>query len=204
MRRSLLGLLTVVAVAGLLLVAGCERSSVLRVVQINGGHTVESDIADFAIWVDPTVPDSEQEKELVYAFAPDTAEVELQYVEIGAGLPVWTPFEAIINKAVFTYKSEDPTVTYDPVTIPLTQAVMADQAGKKTKKWTMVVVPAWWKGNTFGDEVQEPPEYNMVDIVEATVKFSGWDSVSLRTVEATGKFQIEFGNFPDNQEAFGK
>jgi len=188
----------------LLLTTGCERSSVLRVVQINGGKTVFSDIADFGIWVDPTLPDSEQEPEVVYAFAPDTAEIELQYVEIGAGLPTWTPFEAVIHKATFTYKSGDPTVTYDNAVIPLTQSIMTDREGKKTRKWTMVVVPAWWKSKSFGDDVSEPPDYDLIDVVDATVKFSGWDSVSLRTVEATGKFQVEFGNFPDDEQTFGK
>lgn len=204
MRRSLLGLLTVVAIAALLITTGCERSSVLRVVQINGGRTIQSDIADFGIWVDPTLPDSEQEKEVVYAFAPDTAEIELQYVEIGAGLPTWTPFEAVINKATITYKSADPTITYDNAVIALTTSVMTDREGKKTRKFVTTVVPAWWKGRSFGDDVSEPPDYDLIDVVDATIKFSGWDSVALRTVEATGKFQVEFGNFPDNEEVFGK
>jgi len=202
MRHSLFGLLTVVAIAGLLIMTGCERSSVLRVVQVNGGRTLQSDIADWALWTDPTDP--EAEPEAVYAIAADTAEVELQYIEIGAGLPTWTPYEAIIDKATITYKSADPTVTYDIAVIPLTTSIMSDREGKKTRKFVTTVVPAWWKERAFGGDVAEPPDYDLLDVVDATVKFSGWDSVSLRTVEAIGKLQIEFGNFPDNEQTFGK
>jgi len=203
MRRSLLGLLTVVAIAGLLITAGCERSSVLRVVQINGGRTLQSDVADYGVWKDPTDPDAEPE--FMYAIQPDSVEVELQYVEVGAGLPTWTPYEAVINKATITYKSlTDPTIVYAPVVIPLTTSIMADVTGKKTEKFVTTVVPVWWKEQNFGGDVIEPPDFDVLDVIDATVKFSGWDSVSVRTVEATGKLQIEIGNFYDNEGTIGR
>jgi hypothetical protein len=206
MRRSLFGLLTVVAIAALLITTGCERDSVLRVAKVNGGHELFSDIADFGIWVDPTLPDSEQEPEVVYAFQADTTEIELQYVEIGAGLPVWTPFEAIIHRATISYASKyaTPPRTYVNAVVPMNQYVMSDRENKKTTKFTMVVVPLWWKMQAFGNDVSEPPEYDFVDVVDVTIKFSGWDSVSQRTVEATGKLMIEFANFIDDEEKFGK
>jgi hypothetical protein len=202
MRRSLLGLLTVVAVAGLLIMAGCERSSVLRVVSVNHGRTIESDVADWGIWKDPM--DEEATPELVYTVRADSAEIELQYVEIGAGLPTWTPFEAIINRATITYKSQmDPEIIYDPVVVPMTAYIMSDPTGKKTTSFVTTVLPVWWKIQYFDGDVADPPDYDLLDVVEATIRFAGWDSVSLRNVEATGKLQIEIGNFYDNENAFG-
>jgi hypothetical protein len=200
MRRSLIGLLTVVAIAGLLITTGCERSNVLRVVQLNRGNSLQSDVADFFTYFDKV--DSEWIS--VYQAAPDSIEVELQYVEIGAGLPTWTPYQASINRITVTYKSADPTITYDNAIIPMFMSVVADREGKKTRKFTTTVVPAWWKEKTFGDDVVEPPDYDLLDVVDATIKFSGYDSVSGRAVEASGKLSIEFGNFYDDPTSFGK
>lgn len=202
MRRSLLGLLTLVAVAGLLLVAGCEffqQDSVLRVASVNRGVALRSDVDDWGL-----TPSDDPEDPPFYEFGgalPDTVEVALQYVELGAGLPTWTPYEAVINKATITYtsQSEDPE-DYRPATIPLTQYVMADADNKKITKFFLTVVTSTMKREYF-DEA-EPPDYEVLDIVEAKIKFSGWDSVAQRTVEATGKLLIEFGNFPDG-DGFG-
>jgi hypothetical protein len=204
MRRSLLGLLTLVAVAGLLLVAGCEffqQDSVLRVASINRGVALRSDVDDWALQ-----PSDDPEEPPYYVFGgalPDSIEVALQYLEIGAGLPTWTPYEAVINKATVTYKSLlDPETVYDPAIIPMTQYVMADHTNKKITKFFVTVVTATWKRTYFSES--EPPEIDPdpQDVVEATIKFSGWDSVAVRTVEATGKLTIEFGSFPDG-DAFG-
>jgi len=200
MRRSLLGLLTLVGVACLLVTTGCQRDSVLRVASINRGVTLKSDVADWAIWTDPTDPEAEPQQ--VYAIAADSVEVALQYVEIGAGLPTWTPFEAIINTAKITYISADPGTVYESAVIPMTQYVMADQTNKKITKFYMTAVTATWKEMNFGGDVSDPPDYDLIDVVDATIKFSGWDSVANRTVEATGRLQIEFGNFPDG-DGFG-
>ena len=203
MRRSLLGLLTVVAVAGLLIMAGCERSNVLRVVSVNHGRTLESDIADWGIWKDPQDPKSTPIP--AYVIQADSAEIELQYVEVGAGLPTLTPFEAVINKATITYTSEtNPDVTYDPVVVPMTTYIMSDPTGKKTTKFMTTVLPVSWKTQYFDGDVAEPPDYGILDVVDATIKFAGWDSVSLRKVEATGMLQIEIGNFYDNEQSFGR
>jgi len=201
MRRSLFGLLTVVAVTALFFTTGCERSSVLRVASVNEGMSLASDIADFYKYFDK----EDSEWVLIYQVLPDTCEIQLQYVEIGAGLPTWTPFEAIINKATISYKSLlDPAVTYDNEVVPMTYYVMADQTNKKTTKFFMTVASASWKEKTFGDDIADPPDYDLLDKVEATIKFSGWDSVSLRTVEAQGKLQIEFGNLYDDPSKFEK
>ena len=202
MRCSLLGLLTLVAVAGLLLVAGCEffqQDSVLRVASINRGVALKSDVADYGL-----MPSDDPEDPPYYESGGalmDTVEVALQYLETGAGLPTWTPYEAVINKATVTYRSLlDPEIVYDPAVIPLTQYVMADHTNKKITKFFMTVATASWKMTYF--EGEEPPFFEPLDLVEATIKFSGWDSVAVRNVEATGKLTIEFGNFPDG-DGFG-
>jgi len=200
MRHSLLGLLTVVAIAGLLITTGCERASTLRVASINNGNTLRADIGDFYRYFDTV----DSEWVTIYQIAGDSVEVVLQYVEIGAGLPTWTPYEAIINKATIKYKSADPESQYEPSVIPMTQYVMADQTNKKTTKFYMSAVTATWKQTNFGDAVTEPPDYDILDIVKATFEFSGWDSVALRDVKATGDLQIEFGNFYDDISSFGK
>jgi hypothetical protein len=125
-------------------------------------------------------------------------------VEIGAGLPTWTTYEAMIEKATINYKSADPAVAYDPAVITLSVAVMADREGKKTKKFTMVVVPAWWKEKMFGDDVSEPPDYDLIDCIDATIRFSGFDSLAGRAVEASGKLQIQVGNLYDDEMSVGK
>lgn len=197
MRRSLLGLLTLVAVAGLLLVAGCEffqQDSVLRVASINRGVALKSDVDDWEL-----VPPEDPEDPPFYEFCgypQDTVEIAMQYVEIGAGLPTWTPYEAIITKAQIQYRSLlDPEIVYDPALIPMTQYVMADHTNKKVTKFFMTVATASWKSTYFGEA--EPPEYEVLDLIEATIKFTGYDSVARRDVAASGKLTIEIGNFPD-------
>ena len=131
MRRSLFGFLTILAVAGLLITMGCERSNVLRVVTVNQGKTLQSDIADFYTYFDK----QDSEYVTIYVFQPDTVEFEIQYVEFGLGLPTWTPYQAIINKSTITYKSADPAVAYDVATIPLTKSIITDRTGAKTQKF---------------------------------------------------------------------
>ena len=81
MRRSLLGLLTVVATAGILIMAGCERSATLRVISINGGNELRSDLADFLCYMTP-----DSDLVTLVQSPPDSVQVVMQYVEIGAGL----------------------------------------------------------------------------------------------------------------------
>jgi hypothetical protein len=200
MRRSLFGLLTVVAIAALLFTTGCERSSVLRVASINHGCLYQSDVADFYTYFDKI----DSEWVTLVASPTDSVEIELQYVEIGAGLPTWTPFEAIVNKATIKYESSDPTITYDPEVINMETYVMADQTNKKPTKFWMLFATPTWKEKYFPPDDYDPTTGEIADNVKATFTFSGWDSVALRTVEAKGTLQIEFGNFYDDQSAFGK
>jgi len=213
MRRSLFGLLTVVAVASLLLVAGCEvfqvgldRSGTLRVVSINGGKALRSDMADYFVYFDKV----DSEYVTFFQFMPDSVQVELQYVEIGPGLPTWTPYVAHINKAVIKYITtnleEKENLNYSPATFPLTQTVQSDPDGKQTTTFYMKAVTPTFKQTWFTEYIDEEDPYlfNVLDLIDATVTFTGFDTVANREVQAAGKFQIEVGNFYDDPSRFGQ
>ena len=204
MRRSLLGLLTVVAIAGLLVMTGCERTEVLRVVSINRGNTLRVDIADFLAYFDPI----DSEYVTIYQHMPDSVEVVLQYVEIGAGLPTWTPYQVTINQATVTFTSKmsvgDEPLVYTKAVVPLDQTVMSDKTGKTKTTFFMTAIPAVWKQLNLLDYMIEPPEYDLVDLARAQFDFSGYDPISDRDVKATGYLQVEFGNLYDDLSRFGK
>jgi|WetSurMetagenome_2_1015567.scaffolds.fasta_scaffold299715_1 hypothetical protein len=204
MRRSLLGLLTVVAIASLLITAGCERSATLRVLSINGGNTLRVDLTDFYLYFDKV----DSEFVTLVQVSPDSVQVVLQYVEIGAGLPTYTPYEALINKATVTFKSKlaEEAPSYSPVTIPMQQSALADQSGKTKTTFWMTPIPAAWKSLVFGEFLNDDDPYfnDIVDMAEGKIEFSGYDSVANREVKAAGMFQVEFGNFYDDPSRFGK
>ena len=200
MRRSLFALLTVIALVSLGVMTGCDRTQTLRVVTVNHGALYDCDIADWWLFVDPLTKDSEE----VYSMKDDTVPVELQYVEVGPGLPTWTPYQAIANKATITYKSSDPTITYDNVTIPLSVSVPADQSGKKTTKFALAVVPLWWKEKYFDGDVSDPTSNGIIDVVNATIKITATDSISGEERQATGYLQIEVADFQDDPRVIGR
>ena len=205
MRRSLLGLLTVVATAGLLVMAGCERSATLRVTSINGGNTLRSDLSDFYQYFDKV----DSETVTLVQTNPDSVKVELQYVEIGAGMPTWTPYEALLDQATVTFRSKltvDQPPVYQKVIIPLTEAVPADASGKTKVSFWITVIPATWKQLVFVDftNTDDVTYIDLVDLAEATVTFTGYDSVANRNVSASGKLEVEFGNLYDDPTRFGK
>jgi len=203
MRRSLLGLLIVVTAAGVLSMAGCERSATLRVVSINDGMTLRSDIADFMQYFDK----EDSWYVTLYQYMPDSVPVVMQYVEIGAGMPTWTPYTATLNRAVISYtKSSEDAPDYASATIPLTVAVLADPTGKKTTIFYINVVTSTFKQLYWEEDVQDDDPYytDIFDLISATATFYGYDSVADREVKAAGKFQIEVGNFYDDPSRFGK
>jgi len=209
MRRSLLGLLTVLAAGSLLVMAGCQRDATLRVASINNGNTLRSDLSDFYQY--SITEDDETEVIILYQVMPDSLKVELQYVEIGAGLPTWTPYEAIINKATVKFKSrltmDEPPPYKDAVAV-LEQHVPSDPAGKKTTSFYFTPITAVWKQQVFGEagviEEDDPYFTDLIDLADATVTFTGYDPVSNRDVSATGTLQVEFGNLYDDPSRFGR
>jgi hypothetical protein len=164
---------------------------------------LRSDIADYVTYVN-----KDSEEIIMYQAEPDSVPVELQYVQIGAGLPTWTPYEALINKATIKYVGSTEAgidySTYATVVYPLTEYVSADPTATKTTKFWLTAVSGTMKDAVFSGSVTEPPEYNLIDLVTATVTFAGYDSVANQTVQAKGQFQIEFGNFYDDTTKFGK
>jgi hypothetical protein len=203
MRRSLLGLLTVVTAAGLLSMTGCERSATLRVVSINNGMPLRSDIADYMQYFDK----EDSWYVTLYQFMPDSVPVEMQYVEIGAGLPTVTPYTASINKAKIDYSgSSEEEITYTSSTVPLSVTVPSDPTGKKTTMFYLNVVSATFKQAHWEDDVADDDPYyiDLYDLITATVTFTGHDSVADREVKAIGKLQIEAGNIYDDPSRFGQ
>lgn len=145
MRRLAFVSLGFLALVGLVFVgSGCQRDNVLRVVKINNNAPVFSDIADWGVYNDPTIPDSEEDPEMSYAIHSDTGSIELQYVEIGSGLPTWTPYQAIVHTGKITFKSLS-GATYPDVTIGMNIAVVADRTGEKMVIAIASFVPVWWK-----------------------------------------------------------
>lgn len=205
MRRSLLGLLTVVAIGSLLVVAGCERSGTLRVVSLNDGNALRVDLSDFSRYFD--VDDSIYYP--IYAVTSDSIKVVLQYVEIGAGLPTYTPYQAQINRATVRFTSKgytDEPPVYDVVNVVLTQSCVADASGKNKTMFYMTPISAAWKQKVFADFINDDdPQYiDIVDLADARIEFSGYDSVANREVKAQGALPVEFGNFYDDPTRFGK
>jgi hypothetical protein len=206
MRRSLLGLLTVAAIAGLLITTGCsvfERSNVLRVVKINRGTSLHVDVADWWVYKDPSDPTADPEQ--VFTMRGETTEVELQYVEIGAGLPTWTPYEVIISKATIAFTRTQPDAEpFDPpsITVPMDFNVPVDPTGKKTSKAVFEVAPEWWVERNF--EANDPTEVGDIVVADAKITFTGVDSVSGRQVQAIGRLDVQFADFYDDPSSPGR
>ncbi|HTW92307.1 MAG TPA: hypothetical protein VMH22_11420 [bacterium] len=201
MRRSLLGLLTVVAITGLVLTSGCQRATELRVLSMNKGNLLRSDIADYYQYFDKV----DSETVTLSEYPSDSVPVELQYMEIGAGLPTWTPYVALLNKATIKYVgTTEAGYQYAPVNIPLSQSITADKTGKPVTFYVTVASPNF-KDTYFSDAVSgDPNDIGLLDLVTATVTFSGYDSVAATQVSAVGLLQIQFGNFYDDPTKFGK
>ncbi len=200
MRRSLFGLVTLLAVAGLLLTTGCERENTLRVVTVNQGNVLTADITDVGKIFDKE--DSTWYE--LYVHNPDSVEFELQYVQIGAGLPTWTPFEAIIDKATITYASViDPEIVYDPVIQSLSISVMSDVTGKKTTKFMMAVITTGWKDKYFPDE-PDPYVFEEMDLIKASIKFTGRDEIAQQDLEAKCYLTISLGEYYDEPNSIGR
>jgi hypothetical protein len=135
----------------------------------------------------------------------ESTEVELQYVEVGAGLPTWAPYQAIIYSAKieFTRKQPDGEL-FDPIsiTVPMDFSVPVDPAGKKTAKTSLKVAPEWWVEQNFGPN--DPTEVGDIVVAEAKITFTGADSVSGRSLQAIGKLDVHFADFYDDPQSAGK
>ncbi|MBM3321881.1 hypothetical protein FJY69_00130 [candidate division WOR-3 bacterium] len=208
MPRVVFGISLVAALAGVLLSCSCaEREDVLRVVSINGGMPVYCDIADWSVWNDPTIPDSEEELSYFVGMADDTCRFEFQYVEIGAGLPTWTPFHAEIKEYTVSYTTLIGSGnSYDDLFVPLTITIPVEQELPKATEVTLVVTQSWWKSKYFADDIGDDPTENsgMLDAVQADFEFTAIDSVSGRRVKAQGVAELKFADFWDDPDRLGQ
>jgi hypothetical protein len=206
MRRIVFGLFAVIVVAGLLLTTGCSTDRALRITRINKGEPVVSDLVDFG---EIRIEDEEGEVEIfqVMEVPSDIVEIEFQYVEIGLGLPTWTPYWANIEKATIVYTNQETGETYESVQVGMSADVESDPEGDKLVRTEILIAPGRWKANAFEDELQEAPEddeYGVVAMVTAHVIVEGHDYVSNKTVKAEKDVSIEFGNFYDEPSRLGQ
>lgn len=203
MRRpayGLFGLLALVAVV--ILGAGCAQESVLRIVSVNENLPINADLVDFG-----TVPDPEPGEPPieVQQTVGQNAEIELQYVEIGNGLPTLYGYQAMVYAGKITYKSALTGEDLGRVTMPMTIAVLADPSGRRTVRTNAQLVPATWLIEHYGDAIDDasPDEFTVEDDVDATLTIQAVDSTSGRNLEAIAKFRIVVGNFYDDPSSLG-
>jgi hypothetical protein len=153
------------------------------------------------------------------AVSSDHSLFEFQYVEIGAGLPTWTPFHAEIREYRVSYKTltgrENPngppppegpgTYPYGDWFVPLTVTVPVEREAQKRTEATLEVASSWWKQSFCSEGIGESPDDNtLLDIVQADFSFTALDSVSGRTVYAQGSATLYLGDFYDDPERFGQ
>ena len=207
MRRIVFGLFAVVVVAGLFLTAGCSTDRALRITEINKGEVIVSDLVDFGVIKVQEDPEEPVEIYPVMEVPSDIVEIEFQYVEIGLGLPTWTPYWANIEKATIVYTNQETGETYESVQVGMSTDVESDPEGDKLTLAEILIAPSRWKANTFEDDLQEAPEdddYGVVAMVTAHVIVEGHDYVSNQTVKAEKDVTIEFGNYYDDPDRLGQ
>ncbi len=181
--------------------AGCQQQNVLRVTSVNEGMPIKADLADFGVYVDPTDP--EAEPELISVTPSQEAEITLQYVEIGSGLPTWTPYQATVHTGTIVYKSTSGQ-SRGTVNIPMNIAVQSDREGRRTVKAKVQLVPSSWLIEHYGDDIaDQPDDLDLVDEVDGTLTLKATDSLSGRDVQCVAKFRVTVGNYYDDPSRIG-
>lgn len=204
MRRAVL-VLSVIAVAVLMLPAvSCQRENSLRIIRLEPKGPLFSDIVDWGTFTDPTDP--EAEPEWISSTPTDYVTLELQYVEMGLGLPTWTPYQAHITRVAVTYNAPTGTPPEEwegSQTVYSTNIVVsADPEGRNTTEADILLIPAAWKEQHF--DAGDPEEYGPEGIVIANVQLDGIDDVSKKTIRATNAITVEIGNWWDELSRLGQ
>lgn len=206
MRRFASGLCLLILATGLLLTTGCQRDNSLRILSINGGQPLFSDLVDFGE-ITIREPGEDPEVYRISEVPTDVVEIQLQYVEIGLGLPTWTPYWASIERATITYLNMETGETYEAVQVGMNASIEAHPEGRRTERTYLTIAPGQWKARTFEEYLQTDPEdddYGPVAQVKATVRVEGFDYVSGNTVRASKDCDIIFGNFWDEPSRLGQ
>ena len=206
MRRFALGLLVIAAAASMLLTAGCQRDRTFRILSINQGEVLFSDLIDFGEIV-VREPGEDPEIYRISEVPTDVVDIDLQYVEIGLGLPTWTPYLANVERATISYVNLETGEAYEAVQVALNVSVEADPEGGRSTRTEITIAPGQWKARTFEEYLQDTPEdddYGPVATVKATVTVEGIDYVSNNRIRATKDCHIVFGNFWDEPSRLGQ
>lgn len=191
MRRNLFVLLLVCAT--MFTAFSCQRWNALRVVRISSPYY--ADLVDYAIERDPETGEPIEIEVIPKAIA----EVAFQYVEIGPGLPTWTPYQAHIEKARITLRRIGGDELIEPLPaleVPCKVTVPADPTGKRVVFHTFELFSPW-----YIEEYLSGYDYL---ILEATVKFSGYDDATGRPIEATNKMEVSVSDFYDDPTRLGE
>ncbi len=176
----------------LVLLPACQRENALRVVSVKSPYY--ADLVDYGI-----ERDEEGEVTTIEVVPIDVVSVQFQYVEIGLGLPTWTPYQAHVEKVTISFKRIGGDELYQPlpnITVPCKVVVQADPAGKKTASGSFELFSAWYK-----EEYLSGYDYL---VLEATLKFSGYDDASGKPIEATNKMEVSVGDFYDDPTRIGQ
>ncbi|MEO0085633.1 MAG: hypothetical protein ABIK37_03285 [candidate division WOR-3 bacterium] len=209
MRRTVVGLLSVAGAFAILFSISCQRSNsldekALRIVSVNKGDPVRVDLADFGTYRDPEDPEADP---VLFAVTTEkTVEVELQYVEIGLGLPTWTPYQASLRQFEATYRwvmGEEANTPPDRVRLPMRGTVVSDPSGDKTSRAMITIAPAAWQ-ETYFDIPDDPFEGSEPAVYTATIKVSGYDDASGLALEAKADVEVSFANYWDDVSRIGQ
>lgn len=191
MRRSTIFVLALGLLA-LLLLPACQRENALRVVAVQSPYY--ADLVDYGI-----ERDEEGEVSTIEVVPKDVVEAKFQYVEIGPGLPSWTPYQARIEKVTISFRRIGGDELYQPlptITVPCRVTVPADPTGKKTVTGTFELFSSWYKEEYLAG-------YDYL-ILEATLKFSGYDDASGNTIEAKATMEVSVSDFYDDPTRIGQ
>lgn len=209
MRRTVVGLLSVAAAFAIIFSLSCQRTNgldekALRIVSVNKGNPVRVDLADFGVYRDPEDPEADP---VLFAIVTEkNIEVELQYVEIGLGLPTWTPYQASLRQFEVTYRwvmGEEANSPPDRVRLPMRGTVMSDPSGDKTSRVYITIAPAAWQESYF-DIPDDPFEGSEPAVYSATIKVSGYDDASGLALEAKADVEVSFANYWDDISRIGQ
>uniref|UniRef100_A0A7C4CBY5 Uncharacterized protein n=1 Tax=candidate division WOR-3 bacterium TaxID=2052148 RepID=A0A7C4CBY5_UNCW3 len=209
MRRTVVGLLSVAAAFAIIFSLSCQRTNdldekALRIVSVNKGEPVRVDLADFGVYRDPEDPEAEP---VLFAVTSEkVVDIELQYVEIGVGMPTWTPYQASIRQFEITYRwvmGEEANSPPDRVRLPMRAAVVSDPSGDKTTTARLTIAPTAWQ-TTFFDIPDDPFEGSDPAVYSATIKVSGYDDASGMSLEAKTDVEVSIANYWDDISRIGQ
>jgi hypothetical protein len=181
-----------VGLLAVVLMSACQRENALRVVSIQSPYY--ADLVDYG-----QERDEEGEITEIEVVPTDVVEAEFQYVEIGPGLPTWTPYQAHIEKATISFRRIGGDELSEPlpnITVPCKIVVQADPTGKKVVKGKFELFSPWYK-----EEYLSGYDYL---VLEATVKFSGYDDASGKPIEAQNKMEVSVADFYDDPTRIGQ